>query len=266
MVMNIKNYGWRPDKPDIRDEKYLYRKLFYKETELPPTVDLRSELPDPFDQGDLGSCTGNALAGAMASIHNKLLLSRLFIYYQERVIENDVDQDAGAEIRDGVSALASLGAPPETDWPYVESTFTNPPSATAIKDALQYKISSYHRVLNWNECKHSLASGNPVSFGFTVYDNFESDFVTNSGYLGMPDENKNYTVGGHAILLVGYGKISDFASANLITQYKLNPNEEVGLIRNSWSKDWGPLFGHFMMPVPYISNTNLSDDFWVLIK
>ena len=33
-------------------------------------------------------------------------LSRLFIYYNERVIEHTVESDSGAMIRDGVKSLA----------------------------------------------------------------------------------------------------------------------------------------------------------------
>jgi hypothetical protein len=41
--------------------------------------------------------------------------SRLFIYYNERVIEGTVAHDAGAQIRDGIKAVAKLGAPPEDE-------------------------------------------------------------------------------------------------------------------------------------------------------
>ena len=44
--------------------------------------------------------------------------SRLFIYYNERVIEGTVGSDAGAQIRDGIKVVAKQGVPPETDWPY----------------------------------------------------------------------------------------------------------------------------------------------------
>ena len=70
------------------------------------------------DQGQIGSCTANALVGALGFLHGgpaAVIASRLFVYYGERVIEGDVRQDAGAEIRDGVKVLNKLGAPPETD-------------------------------------------------------------------------------------------------------------------------------------------------------
>src|SRR5205823_14574815 len=70
------------------------------------------------DLGQLGSCTANALAGAVEFLEKEdgahfVDLSRLFIYYNERVIEGTVDQDSGAFIRDGIKSLAKQGVCPE---------------------------------------------------------------------------------------------------------------------------------------------------------
>jgi len=43
--------------------------------------------------------------------------SRLFIYYNEREMEGTVSTDAGANIRDGIKSLKTIGAAPERDWP-----------------------------------------------------------------------------------------------------------------------------------------------------
>ncbi len=79
-------------------------------------MDLRPECPSVYDQGQLGSCTGNGIAGAIEFDQKKqgtaeYTPSRLFIYYNERVIEGTVNQDAGAQIRDGIKAVVKLGAP-----------------------------------------------------------------------------------------------------------------------------------------------------------
>ena len=44
--------------------------------------------------------------------------SRLFIYYNERVIEGTVDEDSGAMLRDGIKSVSKQGAPHERLWPY----------------------------------------------------------------------------------------------------------------------------------------------------
>src|SRR5262245_26808338 len=113
MTRKIKRYGWIPDFPDHRD--HLYAAPVVNLTALPPKVDLRAQCPPVYDQGTLGSCTGNAIAGALQFDRLKQKLtpdfvpSRLFIYYNEREMEGTVDSDSGAQIRDGIKSVADLG-------------------------------------------------------------------------------------------------------------------------------------------------------------
>jgi len=72
-----------------------------------PKHGFAQDLPSDYDQGQLGSCTANAIAAAIEFDRLKQGLkdftpSRLFIYYNERVIEHTVQSDAGAAIRDGI--------------------------------------------------------------------------------------------------------------------------------------------------------------------
>src|SRR5208282_4789539 len=116
-----KGYGWKPGLPSMSHPLYSAR---VELDALPPKVDLRPHCPAVYDQGQLGSCTGNSIAGAVEFERMKQKLtpnfipSRLFIYYNERVIEGTVSTDSGAQIRDGIKVVATEGAPPETDWPY----------------------------------------------------------------------------------------------------------------------------------------------------
>jgi|SRR5438128_5497523 len=55
------HYGWMPDVPDHRDLVYAAARI----TTLPPSVDLRPGCPPVYDQGQLGSCTANAIAAAI---------------------------------------------------------------------------------------------------------------------------------------------------------------------------------------------------------
>ncbi len=107
----ISRYGWRPDVPDARDHVFLVPK---SKSVLPKKVDLRPKCPNPYDQGQLGSCTANAINAAyefdlLKQGMQDFMPSRLFVYYNERVIEGTVKQDAGAEIRDGIKSIAQAG-------------------------------------------------------------------------------------------------------------------------------------------------------------
>src|ERR1700758_5646480 len=103
------HYGWIPDLPDQRD--YQYAAPVETIGALPANVDLTSACPPVYDQGQLGSCTANAIAGAIEFDQIKQNLSpifvpsRLFIYYNERAMEGTVSSDSGAQIRDGMKSV-----------------------------------------------------------------------------------------------------------------------------------------------------------------
>src|SRR5271163_2558726 len=132
------HYGWVPDLPDQRD--FLYAAPVENMAALPPSKDLRPECPKTvYDQLTLGSCTANAIAGALEfeQIKQSLTIfipSRLFIYYNERVMEGTVGTDSGAQIRDGIKSVGTIGSPPETDWPYNIEEFAAKPPTKAYRD------------------------------------------------------------------------------------------------------------------------------------
>ena len=130
-IRKIQKYGWLPDIPDQRDLLYTAPTPFQRG--IPPKVDLSNLCPPVYDQGQLGSCTANAIAAAIEFAQKKKFIpSRLFIYYNERVMEGTVDSDSGAQIRDGVKSVATQGAPPERLWPYEIETFRDAPSLAAV--------------------------------------------------------------------------------------------------------------------------------------
>src|ERR1044071_9157137 len=98
MPRQVERYGWIPDLPDGRD--HLYSAPQPTLTALPPSVDLRPLCPPVLDQGQLGSCTANAIANAHLFDQLKQKAgspsapSRLFIYYNERVMEHSVGRDS----------------------------------------------------------------------------------------------------------------------------------------------------------------------------
>jgi C1A family cysteine protease len=218
----------------------LYAAVMRAPAPLPAKVDLRKLCSVVEDQGELGSCTANALVGALELLEMKAGtmpfadLSRLFVYYNERVIEGTVQSDSGAMLRDGIKALAKQGVCSETSWPYV-------------KKAAGRIISSYHRLNTVEEMRACLADGFPFVFGFTVYDAFDSATVAKSGVLNLP-RAKERPLGGHAVMAVGYDD-----KAGRFT------------VRNSWGPDWGKK-GYFTMPYAYLADRNLSDDFWTVRK
>lgn len=262
MTVIKRHYGWRRENPDIRDFKYLTS--FHPVTEplkpLPDKIDLRPYCPPVYDQGPLGSCTANAIIAAYeydlirCNIPNPPVecpvaieypnLSRLFLYYNERLMEGTTQIDAGAVIRDGIKSIAKLGCCKEEIWPYQIAKFRDRPADEAYVEAQNHQAILYASVEeSVLGIQIALSDGYPVIFGFTVYDSFESEEVARTGIMPMPGKEEK-VVGGHAVVAVGY----DIEKEQLI-------------VRNSWGENFGDK-GYFYMPFNYVHH--LCRDFWVL--
>lgn len=239
-------------------------------TTTAPTVDLRTvynltqtvhtALSD-IDQGQLGSCTANSIATAYAleelKQHNdKIFLpARLFIYYNERLLEGTVDEDAGAMIADGIKTLNLYGVIDEHQYEYDPLKFTlKPPQsiyteaklATAVKYAnIDFSADNTlaDRVAH---LKRTINSGYPFVLGFIVYESFESEEVAQTGLMPMPNVDTEQVLGGHAVCAVGY-----------------NDSLNSFIIKNSWGPNWG-VHGYFYMPYNFIGDTSFTSDFWII--
>ena len=236
------------DNLDLRD--YIYRaQSIIHPLELPSQVDLRALCSPIVDQGALGSCTANAIVSGLREyllLQGKLTwvaLSRLFLYYEERLLEGTVQEDSGAMIRDGMKVLRTIGVCPEAEDQYDITKFTDPPTPQNILDAGQYKISQYHRVKDLTMLKVALTESQPVVIGIKVYSSFESAEVAHTGIVSMPNEENEELLGGHAVLVVGYDDARQWA-----------------IVRNSWGEKWGDK-GYFYLPYQYW-NDGLVTDMW----
>jgi len=248
-------FGWLPDLPDARD--FMYAAPLKIMQKIPLKVDLRSGCPPVYDQGGLGSCTANALGATFEfgkTKQNKptFMPSRLFLYYNERVLINTINSDSGAFLRDGIKSLNKQGICPEADWTYDDSSdtgakFTQKPPQNCYTTALKNQILSYQRLpVNLTAIKGCLAEGYPFVFGFTVYTSFMSQKVASTGIMPMPKLATEHVVGGHAVVAVGY-----------------DDTRQAVLVRNSWNTTWG-IKGYFWMPYAYISNSQFCSDLWTI--
>jgi C1A family cysteine protease len=227
---------------------------------LPPKKDLRENdankgehvLPPVYNQGNVGSCTGNALGGAVEYDDNGFHPSRLFIYYNERYLEGTVRQDSGAYLIDGIKSLEKYGVCSENTWPYIESRFAQKPSPVAYTEALKHKIivnsvvssdnpETEISTVNLNLIKQHLAAGYPCAFIFIVYDSFES--LQAPWILDLPQPEEQVQ-GGHAILCVGYDDNKEYETRN-------GTKKGCFIIRNSWGAEWGEN-GYFYMTYDFI--------------
>lgn len=238
--------GWRVDLPDQRDLAFEPSVV-----KLPSVVDLRPEDTAIYDQGQLGSCTANAIAAHLDFNRKKqgeaaIKPSRLFIYYNERKDQGTIASDSGASIRESAKAVKNYGACPEPMWAYHINQFKVVPTDAAYTTAVGYEALSYLSIAReLSHLKSRLAEGFPFVIGISVYDSFESDEVAKTGIVPMPKPDESL-LGGHAVMVVGY-----------------DDTKEHFIVRNSWGASWGDK-GYFYLPYSYLTNSHLSSSFWTL--
>ena len=260
-------YGWRPQKPDHRDLRFAPppRRVLA----LPPFVDQRASDPPVYDQGQEGSCTGNAgayLDFRVRKTLNKDLYdaSRDGLYGQALKIEGTFGSDNGAEIRDILKVIAQVGTWPENrpgdpaNQPYNEHGYDTEPKAASLTFGKAHEGLVYAAVdQSLCQMKGVLATGYPIIIGFTVCSSFESDATAATGIVTMPGSDEA-VLGGHAVAIVGYDDLGKDAGG-------FAPIPRCWVVRNSWGADWGDK-GYCYFPYEYLLNPDLSDDFWVLTK
>ena len=218
---------------------------------LPPAIDLRPDCVPHMDQGELGSCTANGITGIIRYAMKKegatdRPLSRLQLYYDERVVEGTIKEDAGAEIRDGIKCAADNGVAPEPLWPYNIDRFKQKPFPRVYQRALQFRTLTYERVEPHAESiKAAIASGFPVVGGFNVFEQFVGDQCARDGVVTMPG-TREAPIGGHCIYFPGYGQRPGYITG-----------------RNSWGPDWGDK-GDCYIPEEFLEQQ--GSDYWIVTK
>lgn len=241
-----RNYGLKIQKMDKSKQNIL---LFTKKVKYPSKVDLRKKMPKYiYDQENNGSCTANALCACIQYIKPSLAGSRLFLYYNERIYQNAVNEDSGALLVDGINALKKYGICKETLWPYKTSNLLKKPTTDCYKEGLKNKATI---VKNINDdmvsMKNSLINNVPFVVGILLYESFETSNVSNTGNVSMPGKDETM-LGGHAVVCCGY-----------------DDTKKVWIMRNSWGSNWGDK-GYFYLPYDYLVDSEMSTELWCVIK
>lgn len=242
-----RKFGWKPGLPVFGSQQFEIPSGFA----IPMRADLGPGMPPVYDQGNLGSCTANAGGGLAEFLTKKLgwkdyLPARLAIYYWTRQLEGTVFEDSGASLTDTAKTLRDRGVPNETNWPYIISRFTNPPTAPVIANGKQHLVLDPMQVRqNLNDMRACISAGYPFMFGFTVYESFNT--INANGIMPMPRQGE-YILGGHAVLAYAYDDYTRMIKC-----------------RNSWGYNWGSK-GSFWMPYDYIASPYFAADFWTAHK
>ena len=219
---------------------------------LPVAVDLRRHCPPVYDQLHLNSCSANAIAAALRYDELKEgrphvpSPSRLFIYYNERVLSGVVGTNSPVALRDGYRTVTRMGACPESMWPYEPRRFRRAPTLRCFHAAHRHRAIAYYRIRraisNMRAC---LADRFPFVMALAVHQSMDRRDVRRTGLVPVPKRGDRFH-GGHAVLVVGY----EHAKRRLI-------------FRNSWGPGWGDR-GYGYLPYAFIASPDLTWDFWTM--
>lgn len=229
--------GYKPGKPDPRDRAMATR---LKDAPIAANTDLWPLVGDVLDQGQLGSCTANGWAKLLQmdlrrqGVVDPPLPARLPIYYLEREIEGSINDDAGAEIRDGGKATARWGFASEALCPYSDvsdgpdAPFRLPPpwpwfrAAADLRDAAgaahEYEAITVAGPDRLTQIRQALTAGHAVVFGTQVSNDFCRGILDP---VAEPPPDASAWAGGHCLLAIGHDDTGRFK------------------ILNSWSADFG---------------------------
>lgn len=212
-------------------------------------IDLRPKFPEVYEQGKIGSCSANSLCSIFDyDSKNNFRGSRLFLYYNERLLINETEKDNGAYIDDGITALKTFGICHENDWKYNINNIYIKPDNNAYEKAKNNYIQEAIKIdNNINIIREWLDKNEPITVGIAIYSNFMSLLSAKTGKIGLPTEKDKF-MGGHAVVICGY-----------------NDYTREFIMRNSWGVFWGDN-GYFYLPYEYISNSKLTGDLWIIIK
>jgi len=245
----LHTYDALPSKRDARD----FRMMAVDLSNLPEQVSL-PRVPI-LNQGREGSCVGHGCAGARETLEilggnppPLVPLSRAFIYFMARRMENTENQDVGAQVRDGCKVMQEVGVCDESLFPYTDTDFKTVPPDLDIAEAAKYKIGSYARLNSSGEIRYALSVQMPVVIGVAVFQSFETQ-IGPDGRVPLPGSSGDVELGGHCMF---------------IHSYKPDP-QNIGMYLFGVQNSWGDHFadsGTCWMPQAYLDNPNFSTDLW----
>lgn len=264
MTFTAKLGGWKPDNtmPDVASHVDLKFEDHVAKIEaagaaapnqgqeVNGVLDLRPWCSPIEDQSSASSCVGNGTVGALEFLQLRngqplLDLSRLFVYYNARLMTQDQDKDNGTYIRLAFGTLSSLGTCSEAKWPYDLSKLFIRPTWGSYREAYPNKVDSYYSIDGSGQTridfvKRALRAQHVVVFGMIV----DQDYMNYTGGVVPMPKQVRVNSGGHCQVIVGF-----------------DDNKQCWIVRNSWGTGWGEA-GYAYVPYAYLDASD-ANDFWV---
>lgn len=190
-------------KHDPRSKDYSLKRILddiFGDNDIPEKDALWKRMCPPFNQGDIGSCTGNAECG--------LLMTEPFFVQGRNLTEDDAVS---------LYSLATHIDPVDGESYPPDDTGSSGLDICKAAVEKQY-ITSYHHSFSFLHTRQYLGSVGPLIIGINWYDSF--DTPNSSGVLSLPSSAS--VRGGHEIEIAGID----------------NEKQQIQAWQ-SWGEDWG---------------------------
>ena len=225
--------------------------------DLPSHYSLRNKIQFVYNQGNMNSCSANAVCQQLllSDIKNSLNgepQSRLYIYYNSRMIDRgdctSMLEDSGATIPNVYKSIVDYSSVPEEMYEY-NINLVNLPAPQHIYHHAIFKttnpIMSYKRIdpVSLYSIKYCISVLKlPIMFGMSVFENF----ITLTRENNLIDTKVGDLIGLHAVLLIGY-----------------NDLDQTVTILNSHGPDFGD-GGFFRMSYQFLMDPSLCFEYYVI--
>ncbi len=289
--------GWKRQMADARDDTYRIKLHSSFLGTRPSSYDLRSICSAVEDQGNLGSCTANMLAGMIEANDLKggaKLVGGLSLT-PNIVISNSTQASDGTITY--TTTIKPVATPTPTPTPThkliqvsrlaeyyatrkIEGTTREDSGATirdTIKAAYTYgvcdealwpydinKFATNPPSSVWTAmASHKVTSYHAISDGDieTMKSAIASGFLVGFGFQVYSYMLSDAMAKSGVLSLPAKGESLEGGHAVALCGY--DDAKGAFLVRNSWGRDWA-LDGYFWMVYEYVDNPRLSSDFWVI--
>lgn len=277
-MRTIRNYGYIPS--NISDNDVLIKftvdhvNAFAKKFKIDDhhhtknVFDLRTLFRIPnelnlYEEEQLKSSVANSLIYAYIfdtiKYHgedNLFIPSRLFLYYNTRLIEGTTQTNSPITISNCLKCVNNYGLCSEEQWEYDPLNFSTKPSHTSYVNAKKTNSIMYRKIdldslFSIKERVEQLClcllSGFPIIFGCSAYKSIETSRVSETGFVPMPHhKGVEREVGGLSGCVVGF-----------------NNEARVFVFKNFWGYQWGD-DSYGFIPYEYLCDERYGKEFWII--